>query len=71
MMFLVSFNLEIAMKTPPFGFLLFVMRGVAPDYVSMGEIYKSTFPFVLIDVVTIGLALVFPQIILLLPKYMM
>lgn len=64
-------NLEVAMKTPPFGFLLFVMRGVAPPEVSMGDIFKATLPFVLIDMLAIALILLFPSIVLLLPEHIM
>jgi tripartite ATP-independent transporter DctM subunit len=64
-------NLEVAMKTPPFGFLLFVMRGVAPPEVTMGDIFKATIPFVLIDMLAIALILLFPSIVLLLPEHIM
>ena len=63
-------NLEVAMKTPPFGFLLFVMRGVAPN-VSMAQIYRSTFPFVLIDIITIALMMAFPGVVMFLPEHIM
>lgn len=63
-------NLEIAMKTPPFGFLLFVMKGVAPPEVSLGEIYKATFPFIAIDIIGIGLIMCFPGLALWLPSPM-
>ena len=64
-------NLEVAMKTPPFGFLLFVMRGVAPEKVSMGDIIRSTIPFVVIDVIAIALMMAFPIIVLLLPEHIL
>ncbi|MFH2127123.1 MAG: TRAP transporter large permease subunit [Pseudomonadota bacterium] len=64
-------NLEVAMKTPPFGFLLFVMRGVAPEKISMGEIIRSTVPFVVIDMIAIALMMAFPAIVLLLPEHIM
>lgn len=62
-------NLEIGLKTPPFGLLLFVMRGVAPPSVSMTDIYRSTGPFVLIDVLTIAVMMIFPSLVLFLPEH--
>ena len=62
-------NLEIGLKTPPFGLLLFVMRGVAPPSVSMTDIYRSTGPFVLIDILTIAVMMVFPNLVLFLPEH--
>ena len=54
-------NLEVALLTPPFGLLLFVMKGAAPE-VKMHEIYKAAAPYILIDVVVIGLLIAFPGI---------
>ena len=62
-------NLEIGLKTPPFGLLLFVMRGVAPPSVSMADIYRSTAPFVLIDILTIAVMMIFPSLVLFLPEH--
>jgi len=63
-------NLEIAMKTPPFGFLLFVMKGVSPDETTMGQIYGATLPFILIDIIGMGLIISFPILALWLPSFM-
>ncbi len=54
-------NLEIGLMTPPFGLLLFVMRGQAKD-VPMQAIYRSVMPFIVIDLIVIGLLLIFPGI---------
>lgn len=54
-------NLEVALLTPPFGLLLFVMKGAAPG-VRMHEIYRAVMPFVFIDLVVIGLLIAFPGI---------
>ena len=51
----------MALLTPPFGLLLFVMKGAAPE-VKMHEIYKAAAPYILIDVVVIGLLIAFPGI---------
>jgi len=63
-------NVEVALKTPPFGFLLFVMKSVAPRGTSMADIYMATFPFILIDIVGMGLIMLFPQLALWLPSFM-
>jgi TRAP-type mannitol/chloroaromatic compound transport system permease large subunit len=60
-------NLEVAMKTPPFGFLLFIMRGVTGGAYSIGQICRSTFPFVIIDIIAMGVMTAFPKFVLLLP----
>ena len=61
-------NMEIGFLTPPFGYNLFYLRGVAPDTVSMGDIYRSVIPYVLIMLVAIGILIAFPSIILALPR---
>ena len=55
-------NLEMALTTPPFGMLLFVMKGVAPPDTSMREIYMAAIPFLLCDLMVIIVLLVFPEI---------
>jgi len=60
-------NLEVALMTPPFGMLLFVIRGVAGDSVSMRTIYMSAVPFVAIDLLAIGIIIALPDIALFLP----
>ena len=64
-------NLEVAMESPPFGFLLFVMKGVAPPHITMGDIYKATFPFILINLILIAIMLIFPGLVLWLPELAM
>ena len=53
--------------TPPFGFTLLYMQGVAPPEVSMGDIYRSIVPLVCIQLAVVLLILFFPQIALWLP----
>jgi tripartite ATP-independent transporter DctM subunit len=60
-------NMEIGFLTPPFGYNLFYLRGVAPPDVTMLDIYRSIVPFVLLMIIGLGLCIVFPQIILVLP----
>ena len=63
-------NIEVGTKTPPFGFLLFVMKGVAPPDTTMEEIYQSVWPFVAIEVGVMALLMAFPFLVLVLPKMM-
>lgn len=63
-------NAQMNYITPPFGYTLFYLKGVAPDGVSMGDIYRSVVPFVLIQAAFLALCMLFPQIILFLPNLM-
>ena len=63
-------NMEMANTTPPFGLLLFVMKGVAPKNTTMMDVYKAGIPFLMCDAVVMILVMVFPQIALYLPELM-
>jgi tripartite ATP-independent transporter DctM subunit len=63
-------NVEMAGKTPPFGMSLFVIKGVLPKDISTADIYKSVFPFLICDMVVMGLLLAFPALTLWLPAMM-
>jgi TRAP-type C4-dicarboxylate transport system permease large subunit len=63
-------NLEVGMLTPPFGMILFVMKGVAPKDVTMTRVYSAAMPFVVMDIVAIGLIMAFPPIATFLPGIM-
>ncbi|MGY6570944.1 MAG: TRAP transporter large permease subunit, partial [Salinarimonas sp.] len=60
--------LEISFTTPPFGLLLFVMKGVAPPETTMRDIYVAAFPFILCSLILVGLLILFPWIALWLPR---
>jgi tripartite ATP-independent transporter DctM subunit len=60
-------NMEIGFLTPPFGYNLFYLRGVAPRDVTMLDIYRSIVPFVCLMLLGLGLCIAFPKIVLLLP----
>ena len=60
--------LEISFTTPPFGLLLFVMKGVAPPDTKMTDIYWAAMPFILCALTVVALMIVFPQIALYLPS---
>jgi TRAP-type mannitol/chloroaromatic compound transport system permease large subunit len=59
--------LEIGFTTPPFGLLLFVMKGVAPPDITMRQICWAAAPFIVLEIVTIVLVLIFPGLALWLP----
>ncbi len=57
-------SLEISFTTPPFGLLLFVMKGVAPPGTTMRDIYVAAMPFILCSLVLVGLLILFPWLAL-------
>ena len=65
---LVAVNLQTSFLTPPFGFALFYMKGVAPPEVKIQQIYRGIIPFVLLQVVGLSLVIAFPEIALWLPS---
>lgn len=65
---LILINLELALMTPPFGMLLFVMRSVTSSDITMPQIWKSALPYVAINVGVIILIILIPQIVMILPK---
>ncbi|MGH1358760.1 MAG: TRAP transporter large permease [Burkholderiaceae bacterium] len=65
---LIAVNLQTSFLTPPFGFALFYMKGVAPSSVKMQEIYKGIIPFVLLQVTGMLIVLEFPELALWLPR---
>ncbi len=65
---MIGVNLQTSFLTPPFGFSLFYLRGVAPNSVSTGMIYKGAIPFVCLQIVAIALLFIFPGLVLWLPS---
>ncbi len=66
---LYTITCQIAYMTPPFGYNLFLMRAMAPPEITLGHIYRSIVPFVLVMVLGLALVTAFPQIALWLPEY--
>ncbi|MEO0765430.1 MAG: TRAP transporter large permease subunit [Pseudomonadota bacterium] len=64
---MIAVNLQTSFLTPPFGFALFYLRGVAPKEVTTGHIYRGIIPFVLIQVVGLAMLWTFPGIVTLIP----
>ncbi|MDJ0820967.1 MAG: TRAP transporter large permease subunit [Paracoccaceae bacterium] len=64
---MIAVNLQTSFLTPPFGFALFYLRGVAPKEVTTRHIYRGVIPFVLIQVVGLGILWFFPGIVTIVP----
>jgi TRAP-type mannitol/chloroaromatic compound transport system permease large subunit len=65
---LITVNLQTSFLTPPFGWALFFLRGVAPPGVTTRHLYTGVLPFVALQMVAIGLVYAFPAIATWLPK---
>ncbi len=57
---LIAMNLQTSFLTPPFGFSLFYLKGVAPPEVSTATIYKGVIPFIILQMIVLGLIIGFP-----------
>jgi len=66
---MIAINLQTSFLTPPFGFALFYLRGVAPDTVKTQQIYKGIIPFVLIQIIMLVILAIYPEIVTFLPDY--
>ena len=65
---LIAMNLQASFLTPPFGFALFYLKGAAGDKVSTGAIYRGVIPFILLQVLALGIIVLFPEMIYLFGK---
>jgi tripartite ATP-independent transporter DctM subunit len=68
---LVAVNLQTSFLTPPFGFALFYLKGVAPKIVKMQHIYKGIIPFVMLQLIGLGSVMAFPGLALYLPSVLL
>ena len=61
-------NMQIAVLTPPYGFALFYMKGLVSDRgIPMSEVWRSVLPFIPLQLIGLGLVMIFPQLALWLP----
>ena len=65
---MIALNLQTSFLTPPFGFALFYLRGVAPAEITTQQIYKGVLPFIIIQLIMLALLAGFPQLATWLPK---
>lgn len=65
---MMAINLQTSFLTPPFGFALFYLRGVAPPNVTTMHIYRGIVPFVIIQLTSLGVLAAFPDLVTWLPR---
>ena len=65
---MIALNLQTSFLTPPFGFSLFYLRGVAPDTISTQQIYRGVIPFIVIQLFVIGMLAYWPSLATWLPE---
>jgi len=65
---MIAINLQTSFLTPPFGFALFYLRGVAPPEITTPQIYRGVIPFVVIQIFALFLLAVFPDLVTWLPN---
>ncbi len=68
LMVLMLITMEISLLTPPFGLLLYVMKGVAPFKVTLGQVVRSALPFIAIELAVLILLILVPEVATWLPK---
>jgi len=65
---LIAINLQTSFLTPPFGFAIFYLRSVMPKNIKTTEVYKGVIPFIFIQIITIILIVIFPEVTTWLPE---
>jgi TRAP-type mannitol/chloroaromatic compound transport system permease large subunit len=65
---LVTVNLQSSFLTPPFGWALFYLKGVAPPSVTIADIYRGVVPFILLQLLVLVIVFLYPPLALWLPK---
>lgn len=63
-------NLQMSFLTPPFAYSMFYLKGIAPDDVTMVQIYRGVFPFIGLQIIGLALVIIFPPLTLWLPSFM-
>jgi tripartite ATP-independent transporter DctM subunit len=61
-------NMQMAFLSPPFGYSLFYLKSVAPPQISMATIFRAAMPFICLQAIGVGLCILFPDIVIWLPK---
>ena len=61
-------NMQMSFLSPPFGYALFYLRGVAPPEIPMGDIYKAALPFLALQILGLAVCMLFPGVITWLPN---
>lgn len=61
-------NMQMSFLSPPFGYALFYLKSVAPPGITMAQIYRSSLPFLALQVVGLSICVIFPEVVLWLPR---
>lgn len=61
-------NMQMSFISPPFGYALFYLKSVAPPEVTMGQIYRSSLPFLVLQALGLAICILFPEVVLWLPR---
>ena len=61
-------NMQMSFLSPPFGYALFYLKSVAPPEITMGTIFRASVPFLILQAVGLALIIIFPELILWLPR---
>ena len=61
-------NMQMSFLSPPFGYALFYLKSVAPPEITMAIIFRSALPFLLLQAVGLSICIIFPEVILWLPR---
>ena len=67
---MIAINLQTSFLTPPFGFALFYLRGVAPETVETSDMYRGVIPFILLQLMLMLMLSIWPQLATYLPTYL-
>ena len=65
---MIAINLQTSFLTPPFGFALFYLRGVAPESVNTSDIYRGVAPFIIIQLIALAALAIWPKLVTWLPS---
>ena len=65
---MIAINLQTSFLTPPFGFALFYLRGVAPASISTAQIYRGVLPFIVVQLLMLGILAAWPELATWLPS---
>ncbi len=63
-------NMQMSFLSPPFGYALFYLKSVAPPSVTMAQIYRSSLPFLALQATGLAICIIFPEVVLWLPRQM-
>ena len=61
-------NMQMSFISPPFGYALFYLKSVAPPEITMAQIYRSSIPFLGLQIVGLSICIIFPEVVLWLPR---